>query len=235
MEAGTIRRCLRRTRRRAPRGADSDQARSGPQIRHFRRDGGTGAGMTVRARRMRGFRTADGETEMWVGLHPGRHAEHRRSQVGDRRRRTQRRADCVGAGRRLPSREGFRRDSARRQAHVHLCPGRIHRPQDRRRARGHARGPGLVVVPARLRLDIQLLDAAERPGGGSVRVQPDALSGHGLFRDGGVIRVDFPSLRDHVFHALRRRRGSAFLLATGTPFNAMAWVGNDRARRHCRQ
>ena len=144
-------------------------------------------GIVVRARQVRGFRTPDGEVEMWVRMNPAdlQNLNDLESIVvgaGPRRR-----AHRAAPGGPLRHRKDSRAHPPRRPPQLHLRQRRLYRRQTRRGPKDLHRSAQRLRLSARLRLVVRFLDAAPAAGESGVRFQHPAGAVHGLFRDGVAV------------------------------------------------
>ena len=182
-------------------------------------------GMTVRARQMRGFRTPDGETEMWVGLHPAdmQSIEDLKSVV-------------VGGS---PDGEQITLEQVA-EFSLEKVPGRIRREDRRTFTSVNGAFTGQKKEEGREAMK-EVLDSLTYPPGygwsyGFWTQQQDEDAEQFFFNLAlSMVMVYFvmAALFESVFHPFAIMLSmpfavvgiAGFLLVTGTPFNMMAWVG----------
>lgn len=182
-------------------------------------------GITVRAARMRGFRTADGEAEMWVGLHPAdmQSIENLKSVI-------------VGGG---PDGEQIALEQVA-DFSLRKTPGRIRREDRRTFTYVQAAFTGGKSEDGRKAMRETLDSLTYPPGYGwtysfwtQQSDQEEAQFAFNLMLSLVMVYFVMASLFESVFHPFAIMFSmpfavvgvALFLWATGTPFNAMAWVG----------
>ncbi len=182
-------------------------------------------GMTVRARRMRGFRTADGEAKMWVGLHPAdmQSIEDLKSMI-------------VGGG---PNGEQIELAQVA-DFSLEKVPGRIRREDRRTYTYVQAAFTGRKIDEGREAMQDVLDSLSYPPGYGwtysfwtQQNDQEEAQFIFNLMLSLVMVYFVMAALFESIFHPFAIMFSmpfavvgvALFLLATGTPFNAMAWIG----------
>jgi HAE1 family hydrophobic/amphiphilic exporter-1 len=182
-------------------------------------------GMTVRARQMRGFRTPEGETEMWVGLHPA-----------DMQSIEDLKSVIVGGS---PDGEQITLEQVA-EFSVEKVPGRIRREDRRTFTSVNGAFTGQKKEEGRKAMK-EVLDSLTYPPGygwsyGFWTQQQDEDTAQFFFNLAlSMVMVYFvmAALFESVFHPFAIMLSmpfaivgiAVFLLVTGTPFNMMAWVG----------
>ena len=182
-------------------------------------------GITVRAARMRGFRTTEGETEMWVGLHPA-----------DMQSIEDLKSVIVGGG---PNGEQIALEQVA-DFSMRKTPGRIRREDRRTFTYVQAAFTGEKSDEGRKAMQEVLDSLAYPPGYGwtynfwtQQGDQEEAQFAFNLMLSLVMVYFVMAALFESVFHPFAIMFSmpfavvgvALFLLATGTPFNAMAWVG----------
>ena len=182
-------------------------------------------GMTVRARRMRGFRTADGETEMWVGLHPA-----------DMQSIEDLKSVIVGGG---PNGEQIALEQVA-DFRLEKVSGGILREDRRTYTYVQAAFIGRKIDEGREAMQEVLDSLSYPPGYGwtysfwtQQNDQEEAQFAFNLMLSLVMVYFVMAALFESIFHPFAIMFSmpfavvgvALFLLATGTPFNAMAWVG----------
>lgn len=182
-------------------------------------------GITVRARRMRGFRTVDGETEMWVGLHPA-----------DMQSIEDLKSVIVGGS---PNGEQITLEQVA-DFSFEKTPGNIFREDRRTYTYIQAAFTGGKRDEGRKAMK-EVLDSLSYPPGYGWTYsfwtqrgdQEEEQFAFNLTLSLVMVYFVIAALFESIFHPFAIMLSmpfaivgvALFLLATGTPFNVMAWIG----------